>query len=212
MNNRDYKEFVPDTLYHIYNRGTAKGKIFLDKEDHGLFLSRLREYLYPEEIDTAALAKQRLYVRAQLPRGAFDLACYCLMPNHFHFLLRQNTELSASKLISKLCTSYSKVFNNKYDRVGALFQDQFKAVPITSNEQMLWVSAYIHQNPLKAGLIHKLEAYPYSSYPDFVGLRNGTLCKKNLIMDLCDGSSVFYNKHIMNFDEGVNVSLMLDSD
>lgn len=212
VNTRDYKQFGPDTLYHIYNRGTAKGEIFLDKEDHALFISRLHECLYPEEVDIAAMRKQRLFVRSLLPSGAFDLICYCLMPNHFHLLIHQKTDLSPSKLLSKLCTSYSKVFNKKYDRIGALFQDQYKAVPITSNAQLLWISAYIHNNPLKAGLTQKLETYSYSSYPDFVGLRNGTLCKKNIIMDICDNSPASYNKHIMNFDEGTNISLMLDSD
>lgn len=210
MNNRDYKQFASGTLYHIFNRGTAKTKIFLDREDYGLFLSRLREYLYPEKVDTAALAKTRQYVRGQLPSGVFDLLCYCLMPNHFHFLLHQKTELSASKLISKLCTSYSKVFNYKYKRVGALFQDQFKAVQIVSNEQLLWVSAYIHQNPLKAELVKKVEEYTYSSYPDYMGLRTGTLCKKELIMEQCGNDPVAYRKHIMNFKEGVYDFLTLD--
>ena len=210
MSNRDYKHFGPDTFYHVYNRGTAKHKIFLDKNDHALFLRRLREFLYPEEVDRIALTKQRLYVRTSLPSDSFNLVCYCLMPNHFHFLLRQNTALSISKLIGNLCTSYSKVFNKKYGRVGTLFQDQFKAVPITSNEQLLWVSAYIHRNPLKAGLVSKLEKYAYNSYPDFVGLRNGTLCKKDIVMEQCNNSFAFYQKYIMNFNEEAYEDLMLD--
>lgn len=211
MNNRDYKEVGPDTFYHVFNRGTAKGKIFLGKEDYAFFLSRLRESLYPLETGRAELTKTRQYVRTQLPAGAFDLVCYCLMPNHFHFLLRQNTDLPVNKLIGKLCTGYSKYFNKRYERVGSLFQDQFKSVPIISNEQLLWVSAYIHINPLKAKLVQRLEAYPYSSYPDFIGLRAGTLCKKEAIMEQCDNSSASYNTHIMNFEEGINTSLSLDN-
>ncbi|MDO8521164.1 MAG: transposase [bacterium] len=212
VNNRDYKQVGPDTFYHVFNRGTAKMKIFLSPDDYGFFLSRLRECLYPKEIDRAELAKTRLYVRTQLPADAFDLICYCLMPNHFHFLLHQNTELPVNKLIGKLCTGYSKYFNKKYERVGSLFQDQFKSVPITSNEQLLWVSSYIHRNPLEAGLVPKLEEYAYSSYPDFVGLRSGTLCKKEMLMEQCGNSPASYNKHMMNFNEGIHVPLMLDSD
>ncbi len=211
MNNRDYKEVGPDTFYHVFNRGTAKTKIFLSTDDYAFFLSRLRESLYPVIIDRAELAKTRSYVRTQLPAGAFDLVCYCLMPNHFHFLLRQNTDLPVSKLIGKLCTGYSKYFNKKYKRVGSLFQDQFKSVPITSNEQLLWISAYIHRNPSEAGLVGKLGDYPYSSYLDFAGLRNGTLCKKEAVMEQCGNSSAVYDGHIMNFEESDHNILGLDS-
>jgi putative transposase len=104
------------------------------------------------------------------------------MPNHFHLEIRQNADIPISKLIAKVCTSYGKYFNKKYEKVGGLFQDAFKAVHIESDSQLLWLSAYIHNNPKVAGLIENLKDYQWSSYPDYAGLRQGTLCDKNFIL------------------------------
>src|SRR3989344_6862289 len=140
MKNRDYKEFAKDSIYHVYNRGVEKSDIFLDEEDYRLFLFRLKENLFPKNKKLSIKKKRNVYVRKNLPPGAFDLICYCLMPNHFHFLIQQKTDLPIGKLISKLCTGYSMVFNKKNERVGGLFQDQFKAVLVDSNEYLSWVS------------------------------------------------------------------------
>ncbi|MDP2932641.1 MAG: transposase, partial [bacterium] len=106
-----------------------------------------------------------------------------LMPNHFHFEMRQNADVSISKLLTKISTSYSKYYNKKYDHTGHIFQDQFKSVLITGDEQLLWLSAYIHANPLVAGLVKRLEDWQWGSYPDYIGLRQGTLCEKASILD-----------------------------
>lgn len=159
--------------------------IFKDEEDYLFFLSRMKEYLLPELSRRApsAGAGSARYVRKSLPEGAFTLVAYCLMPNHFHFLIRQNTELSISTLMLGLCGGYSKYFNKKYKRVGSLFQDQFKAVHVDSNEYLLWLSAYIHQNPTIARLVAKLSKYKFSSYPDYCWDRGGVLCDKSLILE-----------------------------
>jgi putative transposase len=175
MRNRDYKQFAAGEYYHVYNRGTGKMVIFHDDEDHRFFILRLREALFP------ALATRKRNPPMHLPEGSFDLVCYCLMPNHFHLLIRQNLDVSISKLMEKICTSYSKYFNRKYGRVGSLFQDQFKAVRIETNEQLLWLSVYIHNNPLVANLTQDIYSYPYSSFLDYVNIRADFLCKKNII-------------------------------
>lgn len=175
MNNRDYKQFGQGGYYHIYNRGNNKQDIFLDEEDRKCFLFRIREALYPE------YASGR---RKPLPIGSFTLLTYCLMPNHFHLLIRQNLLTPVSEFIKKLCTGYSKYFNKKHDRVGHLFQDQFKAILIPNDSYLMWVSAYIHQNPKVAGLVEKAEEYSWSSYKDYIGLRNGTLCERDFILGM----------------------------
>lgn len=81
-----------------------------------------------------------------------------------------------------LWSGYSKYFNKKYNRVGSLFQDQFKAVPVESDTYLKWLSAYIHQNPRVAHLINDLKEYPYSSYREYVGLDAPTLCDKEVIL------------------------------
>lgn len=207
MNNRDYKNFAPGETYHIYNRGTGKMDIFLDQEDFFFFLTRLKEALYPELVK---IPMGRGYRPKLLPPDSFDLICYCLMINHFHLLIQQKKDVNISELVSKVCTSYSKYFNKKYDRVGSLFQDQFKAVLIESNAQLLYLSYYIHQNPLKAGIVKDLYAYPYSSFLDFAGVRDGTLCKRGLVEGQFRNQQE-YLKSVMNFgDSLLNPEMAID--
>lgn len=157
QNNRDYKNFTKGEYYHIYNRGNNKMKIFIDSEDYDFFMLRLNQNLSKIPISE----KTRGYAIKNLPTDAFELECFCLMSNHFHLLLKQNTDLPLSKLILKVCTSYSKYFNKKYNRVGSLFQDEFKAVHITSHGQLMGTIDYIHQNPIKEGLVFYPEDYLY---------------------------------------------------
>ncbi len=183
MNNRDYKPFAPGEYYHVYNRGNNKAAIFRDAEDYKLFLRRLSEALYPdrtlERVNGAHLQRNQ---RKPLPANTFSLVAYCLMPNHFHFLLRQNTDLAVSVLVSKVCGSYSKLFNKKYKRVGSLFQDQFKAVHVDDDTYLKWLSTYIHQNPTAARLAKRPEDYPYSSYKEYVSAAGENLCDKTIVL------------------------------
>jgi hypothetical protein len=105
------------------------------------------------------------------------------MPNHFHILIKQNGETPVSKLISKVCTSYSKYFNLKYSRVGAVFQDQFKAIYVEDNEYLLWLSAYINLNPVVAGLVKFAENWKWGSYPEFINENVSSLCDKEVIKE-----------------------------
>jgi putative transposase len=184
MRYRDYKIFAPNNYYHVFNRGVGKQDIFLDDQDFKFFLLRANENLFPEQIkkqEGHPLGKWQ-YVRKQLPVGAFSMISDCLMPNHFHFLIRQNGDCPISKIVTKISTGYSMYFNKKYERVGGLFQDQFKAVLIENDSYLLWLSAYIHNNPKVAGLVKKLEDYKWSSYLDYIGQRQGTLCDKDFIL------------------------------
>ncbi len=161
--------------------------IFVDGQDFLNFLKRLNTVLGKQQGSS-------LRIRP-LPTGAFTILSYCLMPNHFHLLIRQNTELSAAKLISKVCTSYSMYFNKKYSHIGGVFQDQYKAVPIDNDAYLLWVSAYIHQNPVVGGLVESLADYPWSSYLDYVGKRHGKLPEPNFLIAMA-GSLGLYEKFV----------------
>lgn len=181
VNNRDYKNFSCGEVYHIYNRGVNKDDIFRNQDDYQLFLFRLKENLFPNLIKTERLSKIKNR-RKMLPPNSFDLICFCLMPNHFHLLIQQKTDLPITKLISKICTSYSMIFNKKYERVGAVFQDQFKSVRIENNEQLLWTSYYIHKNPIESGLVENLQGYRWSSFSEYFNSFNKwTMCKKDII-------------------------------
>jgi len=142
--------FQKEAFYHIYNRGNRKENVFLQNRDYERFLKRAREY------------KDRFGV---------TILCYCLMPNHFHFLLRQDTQTPITTFMLTLGTSYAKYFNIKYEVVGSLFQDRFKAKLIESDEYLLQLSRYIHQNPLKILLPTpgvELANYSWSSYSDYL--------------------------------------------
>lgn len=183
MNRRDYKEFSKDSIYHIYNRGVNKMDIFKKEYDFRVFLYRLKENLFPNLKNEKNLSKTERR-RKPLPPNSFDLICYCLMPNHFHLLIQQKTDLPITKLISKVCTGYSKYFNKKNKRIGAVFQDQFKSVLIENNEQLLWTSYYIHKNPIEADLVRNPEDYIWSSYQEYFNPVNKfNLCNKEIIIE-----------------------------
>ncbi len=183
MNYRDYKIFYAGGIYHVYNRGVAKSDIFLAPEDYSLFLWRLKEQVLSLPLP---LAKKSDYRRKVFPPNYFELYAYCLMPNHFHLLIKQLGDIPVSELLLRVMTGYSKVFNGKYERVGSLFQDQFKAVSVESDSQLLWLSAYIHQNPLTAGLVADLHEWAWSSYHEYAGVRKGNLVNAKLILGMSE--------------------------
>ena len=187
MGYRDYKEFAAGEYYHVFNRGNGKMDIFRDSQDYLNFLHRLCVLL---EMPRGALgigseiasAKLRLRLDS-FHAGTFSLACYCIMPNHFHFLIGQNGDVPISKLILRLATSYSMYFNAKYAHVGHVFQDRFKAAHLEDDKYLRHLSAYIHLNPKVAKLVKKTSDWKYSSYPDYIGEREDTVCEKDLILD-----------------------------
>ncbi len=152
MNYRDYKKLYAGGIYHVFNRGNGKNDIFLERADYDAFIHRVRIILAEPDV------KCRCQVKP-LPEKSFSMFAYCLMPNHFHLLIKQETpEIPLSKFMSKLMTSYSKYFNTKYDRVGHLFQDCYKAIEIVDDGQFISTNSYIHNNPDVDA-----ESYPYSN-------------------------------------------------
>lgn len=192
MKNRDYKLFSPGSFFHVYNRGTGQIDIFKDSEDFKFFLFRLKEALFPPP--TTDTKKDP--ARNRLPDNSFSLICYALMPNHFHLVIRQNSDIPLSKLMLKIGTSYSKYFNKKHSRIGSLFQDQYKAILIDNDEYLRYVTAYVHQNPILAGLVKCSEDYPYSSYLDYAGIRKGTLCDQTILLDIFNNDRNSYIEFI----------------
>lgn len=212
MNNRDYKDLSAGEIYHIYNRGVGKMNIFLDEQDFRVFLARLKENLYPELIDHSHLRKYEAR-RKTLPPNSFDLISYCLMPNHFHLLIKQNTDISIAQLLLKVCTGYSKYFNKKYGRVGPIFQDSFKAVRMERNNQLLWVSYYIHKNPIQAELVKNLKDYKWDSFDEYLKLDGNEICKKELILEqFKEKKSYFDYFSNQKFNKELEENLISNSD
>ena len=160
------KLYLENSFYHVYNRGVDGRNIFKADADYKVFLSFVKRYLsLTIQNEVRPRWKQNLSDKLQL-------TAYCLMPNHFHFLLKQTLKDSITNFMRALMNSYVRYYNQKYKRVGGLFQSRFKAVMIEEEPYLLHLSRYIHLNPLDIEGIEKkdLETY-YSSYGEYLGKR-----------------------------------------
>lgn len=183
------KTYAENAFYHIYNRGVEKREIFLDNQDYSVFLSYLETYLSPkDEAKLQAIIQSATSTTKEKDKalkllhlknyfGKIELVCYALMPNHFHLLIHQKTN-DINKFMNSLGTRYGMYFNRKYRRSGILFQDVYKAVLVSSDEQLLHLSRYIHLNPQRANSLSSP-----SSLADFANKRNTAWIKKDVVLD-----------------------------
>lgn len=176
--------FVNGEIYHIYNRGVAKLPIFSEKRDYDRFLSTIYYYSYQDPKPQFSQVKRFKDFQIEENPQIIEILCYCLMPNHYHFLIRQLEDGGVPEFISKFTNSYTKYFNIKHDRVGSLLQGQFKAVRMETTEQLIHVSRYIHLNPTTSFLVKDIEKHMWSSYPNFIGLNEDDICNKKFILSL----------------------------
>lgn len=175
--------FLTDNYYHIFNRGVEKRIIFSSDRDYQRFLQTLYYYQFTGPKPRFS-NRNRFKVKdySQNPK-IVEIICYCLMPNHFHILIRQLKDGGIQEFMQKVINSYTKYYNTKHNRVGHLFQGPFKAVPIETDGQILHISRYIHLNPYVSDLVENLNDYLYSSYPCFIGSSQDQLCVTNPILD-----------------------------
>lgn len=169
--------------YHIYNRGNSKQDIFRDNADR----HRFQQLLYGMNSDKSiAIRLINEEDRYSFDRGERQVAigAYCLMPNHFHILLKPLKEDGVQNFIQKMSTSYSMYFNKRHERTGSLFEGRFKSQHAESEEYLKYLFSYIHLNPLKllqadwreTGLsniingLSYLQRYQYSSFTDYLGV------------------------------------------
>jgi len=188
--------FEPKQIYHVYNRGNNKQPIFFTEANYLYFLQKIK-------------TEWKKYA---------DILCYCMMPNHFHFMLAPNEEgckkivladkethmQNLSKAIGKTLSSYTKAINIQTKKAGNLFQKKTRAKLLTepnrldksfsNHDYVLTCFHYIHQNPLKAKLVKDSKDWLYSSYPDYYCNRNGTICNKMLATQLMGLSEIDFKK------------------
>jgi len=169
-------EFFKNELYHLYNRGNNQQKIFFQPDNYIFFLKKVRRYVLPY----------------------CNILSYSLMPNHFHFLIHADERTIATKTIRDhaknvlsegirlLLSSYTQAINKQNKSSGSLFQQNTKAQSIVkgSRNYDLTVFHYIHQNPYRANLVGRMEDWEFSSFKDYCGQRDGTLCNKELAIKL----------------------------
>ncbi|HEY86245.1 MAG TPA: transposase [Chloroflexi bacterium] len=154
-------EFRAGYHYHLYNRGVNYHPIFFNNRNWAYFIKQLRHYFQPDLVDIVA---------------------YCLMPNHYHLLIYSKCDDLGKKIMQPFGVSYTKAINRQQSRVGPLFQGPFKAKLVDSDEYLLHLSRYIHLNPVFAKLVDRPEDWQFSSYRNFIGLRNGTLPKPDIVL------------------------------
>jgi len=199
-------KFTPGEYFHVYNRGTNKMEIFNTDSDYFrfqnlLYLVNSKQTLKYSDIKTKERS-QATHLMWTHDRGEtlVDIGAYCLMPNHFHLLIKSKNEKDTSTFLQRLLTSHSKYFNVKNDRTGSLFQGKSKTKHISGDNYLKYLFSYIHLNPIKliqrnwkeSGMINientknYLKGYKYSSYLDYL---IGSGRKENSILN----KSVFPN-------------------
>lgn len=179
-------KLIANQFYHIYNQGNNQETTFHEREDYLRFLTKYKVLVAPY----------------------CDTINYCLMPNHFHFLVA-TTEKSVEKIklggiemdrvtdgVRKLLSEYAREFNEKYYRSGSLFRQKTKGKLLVDGDDDYATICfhYIHQNPYRAKLVKKMEDWEFSSFKDYTKFRNGTLCKKDI-------AYLYFELNISNFYE-----------
>ena len=162
------RNFAEDSYYHVFNRGVEKRKIFMGEEDYTTLQSYLFRYLQPIEKVAEKYPDTPVRLYGKNLSEEVELVAYCLMPNHFHLLLRQRTKDGISKLLKQITNAYTLYFNQKNDRVGGLMQGRFRASLVDNESLFIHLVRYIHLNPIAEGLTKDLNAHRWSSYPDYL--------------------------------------------
>lgn len=185
------KEYKAKSYYHVYNRGVAKQRIYRDKEDYKKFIGLLKFYLTPISLQGPTLQVKVAPSKA-LKNHAEDVSLhsYCLMPNHFHLLLYQEKIDSMNFFMRSLATKYAMYFNRRYKRPGPLFESNYKAVRVETDNQLIYLSKYIHCNPVEiqpAGM--DPAGYKYSSYGNYLRLFSQEWVKTEKILEFFKGKS-----------------------
>lgn len=175
--------FVNGEFYHLYTRGVEKQNTFLNRKDYSHFVKALFYYHIQNPKPKFSTHRRTKVFPIDSSKRIAEIICYCLMPNHFHLLVKQLQDGGISELMRKLILSSTKYRNAKYNRQGSLFQVPFKAVHIETDEQLIHVSRYIHLNPLVSLLVKDLKFYPWSSYLDYIGIHDNLAVKKEEILN-----------------------------
>ncbi len=165
-----------DHYYHILNRGNNKRQIFFDAQDFSYFLGAMTLF---NEVES--LGRTENYLKNSNPQELVSLVAYCLNPNHFHLILKQNFDSGIAKYMQKIATGYTMYFNKKYKNNGSLFQGRFKSILIENDGYLNHLSAYVNLN----NKIHHINdtALYRSSWLEYKGQEINKICHKDIILN-----------------------------
>ncbi len=189
---------VTNEIYHIYNRGINRQPTFTNKRECDRAIETIKFYRFadlPLRLSKFLLLEQKKQKETaeSLAKSLVEILAFCLMPNHFHFLLRQQEDGGIATFIGKFLNSYTRYFNTVNKRDGSLFLDQFKAVRVETDEQLVHVSRYIHLNPYTGYVIKtldELQLYRYSSFKDYID-NDETFVTTDLILGLFKDKNLY---------------------
>jgi putative transposase len=195
------RENAPGEYYHIFNRGAHKTNLFKDEKDWLRFLFLILHSQSPISvvnisrfvIPSALVGGFKVpdhYVADIVEKRFVEIVSFCLMPNHFHLILKESIEGGISEYMQRIAVGYTMYFNTKYKATGHVFQGRYKSVHIKDNNQLTYLSAYIHRNPRELSKWKgREESYPYSSFQD-LALKNrwGDLLAEDIITSQFDGT------------------------
>src|SRR3989344_1043630 len=222
--------FINNEIYHIYNRGVEKRSIFKDDADRFRFIHDLFEF---NDQEPATNVQYRFHKHGSKTQSKNDksprkllieILAFCLMPNHYHLLVRQKKQKGVINFMQKFGTGYTLYFNQKHSRVGPLFQGRFKAVLISEHKHILYLPHYIHLNPLdltspqwREGSIKNhnnamkfLETYRWSSLLDYLGQKNfPSLTSRAFLLELFGGGEK-YKEDLATYLSGINLESIQD--
>jgi putative transposase len=191
-------------IYHLFNRSIAHQPVFTRAKDNSRFIETVNYYRFEKPRLryshfvrlTQEMKNNFLNRQMQEANKIVEIFAYSLMPNHFHFLVRQLQEDGITIFMSQIQNSYAKYFNLKYERSGSLFQEMFKGVRIETEEQLLHVARYIHLNQLTSYVLkteQELEVSPWSSFSVYAGFQNMEFLNKELLMSYFPNKDKFRN-------------------
>ncbi len=143
-------QFFDDQYYHVYNRGVHKSPIFFSAENYHYCISLLKKY------------NQKYSV---------DIVAYCLMPNHYHLLLRQNEGGSIARFLQTTFNAYTQAINKQQCFHGTLFESRVQSIHVNTEKYLFRLVCYIHCNPVIAGMVSLPEEWEYSDYHKWAGLQ-----------------------------------------
>lgn len=189
--------FRDGEIYHIFNRGIERRTIFTSKRDFDRAQKLIKFYRhkeipirYSKVMQQPEEMRQTILDNLHKSETLVDILAYCLMPNHFHFLLKQNSDKGIGIFVSNFTNAFTKYFNTKNQRTGPLLEGVFKAVLIESEEQLVHVSRYIHLNPVASSIIKadQLNDYQWSSYPEYINSTKDAISEKSLVLEMFKSS------------------------
>lgn len=192
---------VNDHYYHIFSRSIAKFVIFNDSGDYLRFIELITLYRYKDFNYRYSAFKEMTDENQQTVISSLggeyhvEIISFCLMPTHFHLLLKQNLDNGITNFMSRILNSYTRYFNAKHHRKGPLWEGHFKNVNVSTDEQMIHLTRYIHLNPHSAGIIDSPFDWPYSSLNEYIKDCSNRICEFSKIITL---SKVAYKKFIFD--------------